>query len=86
MSGRKKSPEIMRVIEQQPSEGGSYTRDPVTGELTRVEHPALDPTDPLHEANVSPDVIAPVDREPEQPAAGDTAPPPVGEDNSQQEG
>lgn len=43
---------VAQPHEEQPTQGGSYLRDTVTGELTRVEHPALDPTDPDHEDNL----------------------------------
>lgn len=75
MSGKKKA-DAAPVVEEQPSEGGSYLRDPVTGALTRVEHPALDPTDPLHEANLAS----------AEPAADAPDQPPAGGDTSHQEG
>lgn len=35
--------ETLPPHEQHPIEGGSYSRDPDTGELTRVEHPTKVP-------------------------------------------
>lgn len=46
--------EAETIVEEQPQHGGSYTRDPATGKLTREEGPEIETHEPAEPELVEP--------------------------------